>query len=157
MHVPPYDTPTCYSKLPNCRPPPLPSTHLFVVTPFYMGGDLLSWVELHGTGEDNARRWFRQILLGLAYIHQQVRTATKDQFQRKVWARWRCSFLGVGLGPFCYIFSYPMLPFSGKHVLCLLFWPRNRMLFEVIYARKYGLNLCFCSVHPISVGELCLG
>ncbi|CAM9670311.1 unnamed protein product [Ectocarpus sp. 8 AP-2014] len=47
------------------------TTHLFVVTPFYKGGDLLSQVELHGTGEDNARRWFRQILLGLAYIHQQ--------------------------------------------------------------------------------------
>ncbi|CBJ29899.1 CBL-interacting serine/threonine-protein kinase 1 [Ectocarpus siliculosus] len=47
------------------------TTHLFVVTPFYMGGDLLSRVELHGTGEGNARRWFRQILLGLAYIHQQ--------------------------------------------------------------------------------------
>ncbi|CAB1113601.1 unnamed protein product [Ectocarpus sp. CCAP 1310/34] len=60
------------------------STHLFVVTPFCNEGDLLSWVEVDGIGEDKARRWFRQILLGLAHIHQQVRTTTKDHFQGKV-------------------------------------------------------------------------
>lgn len=57
-----------------CTPTKKISTHIYVVTPFCAGGDLLkSVVPMEGTGEARARRWFRQILLGLAYIHRKVR------------------------------------------------------------------------------------
>eukprot|EP00752_Nemacystus_decipiens_P009834 g8773.t1 len=45
-------------------------SHVYVVIPFYSGGDLLSAVVPNeGMGEPNAARWFRQVLLGLAYVH----------------------------------------------------------------------------------------
>lgn len=41
--------------------------------PFYSGGDLLKTVVPNeGMGEPNAVKWFRQILLGLAYVHSKV-------------------------------------------------------------------------------------
>lgn len=44
-----------------------------MVTPYFSGGDLLkSVVPQEGTGEAKARRWFRQILLGIGYIHSKV-------------------------------------------------------------------------------------
>lgn len=49
-------------------------THVYVMTPFYGRGDLLkSVVQGVGMGEDNARRWFRQIFLGLGYMHAKVK------------------------------------------------------------------------------------
>ncbi|CAM9229064.1 unnamed protein product [Scytosiphon promiscuus] len=45
-------------------------THLYVMTPFCETGDLLKCVVPgKGTGEDKARRWFRQIFLGLGYMN----------------------------------------------------------------------------------------
>eukprot|EP00903_Cladosiphon_okamuranus_P011493 g10825.t1 len=45
-------------------------THVYVVTPYCGGGDLLKMVTPEvGTGVAAARKWFRQILLGLAYVH----------------------------------------------------------------------------------------
>ncbi|CAN0369749.1 unnamed protein product [Ectocarpus sp. 6 AP-2014] len=45
-------------------------THVYVVTPYCGGGDLLKMVEPgEGTGEQHARKWFRQILFGLAHVH----------------------------------------------------------------------------------------
>lgn len=49
-------------------------SQLYVVTPYHFGGDLLKMVAPHeGTGEPNAAKWSRQILLGLAYVHNKVR------------------------------------------------------------------------------------
>ena len=48
-------------------------THVYVVTPYCGGGDLLKMVVPEvGTGEEQARHWFRQIFLGLAYVHSKV-------------------------------------------------------------------------------------
>ncbi|CAM9410920.1 unnamed protein product [Pylaiella littoralis] len=45
-------------------------THVYVVTPFFGGGDLLKMVVPdEGTGEQRARKWFGQIFLALAYVH----------------------------------------------------------------------------------------
>ncbi|CAN0136328.1 unnamed protein product [Laminaria digitata] len=45
-------------------------THLYVITPLCEGGDLLKHVVVGYGLEDRLMRiWFRQILLGLAYIH----------------------------------------------------------------------------------------
>lgn len=49
-------------------------SHLYVMTPFLNGSELLKRVKPNeGTGEPNAVRWCRQILVGLAYIHNKVR------------------------------------------------------------------------------------
>lgn len=51
-------------------------THVYVVTPFFGGGDLLKMVVPdEGTGEQRARKWFGQIFLALAYVHGKVRQA----------------------------------------------------------------------------------
>lgn len=53
-------------------------SHLYVVIPFYSGGDLLKRVVPNqGTGETKAVTWFRQILLGLAYVHSKVRAGSQ--------------------------------------------------------------------------------
>lgn len=53
-------------------------THVYVVTPYCGGGDLLKMVVPgEGTGEAHARKWFRQILLGLAYVHGKVSRLVK--------------------------------------------------------------------------------
>lgn len=52
-------------------------THVYVVTPYCGGGDLLKMVVPgEGTGEEQARKWFRQVLLGLAYVHGKVRAGS---------------------------------------------------------------------------------
>lgn len=59
-------------------------TRVYVVTPFCEGGDLLKMVVPdEGTGEQQAKRWFRQIFLALGYVHGKVRQA-KRQTHRQV-------------------------------------------------------------------------
>lgn len=56
-------------------------THVYVVTPYCGGGDLLKMVVPgEGTGEKQARKWFRQILLGLAYVHGKVKQGRQGQW-----------------------------------------------------------------------------
>lgn len=61
-------------------------THVYVVTPYCGGGDLLKMVVPgEGTGEPQARKWFRQVLLGLAYVHGKVRQTKQKSKQGKAW------------------------------------------------------------------------